>query len=476
MPSPFIGRQTELGELNGLDPRTGPHVAFVTGPRGVGKSTLLREAFPAGEGVIRFEALPLPGAALFRGVEEAVAGELGTVPRSRTPGILPDPRGREWLSLFLGVTEWMEEEGRPLTLILDGFDHLPAAHREFPTVLREVERRVRSRALPLTLVLASRTPEPDPDRGDLPSPTRLPLGPLPARAVGWAQGGRDPEDAYLRWTIFGNHPPHLPDGGAPTTLEEAVVERLLTPGAPLWNAHLARLEAIFQRPNRYAATLMALAEGPLEWGGVVSAAGVETGAQLAPYLRRLEEEGFIESVSPLEAPEGSRRRRYALLDPGLAFWCREILPRRSRLTEANARSIWRDEVAPNLNRHAGGWFPVLAREWLRDHASELLPASARRVGGVWGEEVEFDVVARLANGHVCYGMVRWEGGDDPGVGATLTDRMNRTRFGIGREGRTPLYFLRGDGSPELRREVARTPLARIISMETLMGTPEGSGR
>jgi hypothetical protein len=48
--------------------------------------------------------------------------------------------------------------------------------------------------------------------------------------------------------------------------------------------------------------------------------------------------------------------------------------------------------------------------------------------------------------------------------------MTETRYGIGRQARAALFFLAAEGSEELRRTVARDPLARVVDLAQLMGS------
>ena len=197
---------------------------------------------------------------------------------------------------------------------------------------------------------------------------------------------------------------------------------------------------------------------------------------MAPYLKRLEEEGIAVSERPLDAPEGSRKRRYRLSDPFWAFWFSCVLPVRSALVAGDPWTAWREGVRPRLEGHLERWLPMAAREWFRDHAAERLPAASRRLGGLWGEEAEFDLVAWLTNGQVCYVDTVWT--DEPVGAEILADllaRMQRSRYGIGREARAPILVVSGPVEESLRRRVAAAPLATLITLEDLMGSTRGAG-
>jgi AAA+ ATPase superfamily predicted ATPase len=471
----LIGREAEIDNLRAFLDREVPGLALIRGPRGTGKTSLLARALE-GRRALHFQALPLPPEGLLADLEGLLRSVLGEVPRPGRPGLLPltTPEAR-WEALLSGLADRAGESG-PLVLALDGAENLFGAHRKWLPLLSETLLRVREGGVPLTVLAAGGPGMPHPPDPEL----TLELGPLPFRVAGWTQGAGSPGEAFVRWAVFGDHPAHLPEranrrnapGRGTRGLEDAVISRVLDPGGHLYDRPLRTLERTFQRPARYLALLRALAEGPLDWAGLLARTpGVEAGGQLAPYLRRLEEEGFVRAERPLDAEEGSRNRRYVLTDPFMAFWCGLVLPHRSLLSGEGPEAVWRERIRPTLAAHLDRWLARAALLWLRNHAAERLPAPARTVGALWGGEADFDAVAWLENGQVCYGLARWS--EDPVEGPDLPDemarRMKETRYGIGRESRAPVWFLPGGAGEELRRRSARDPLGRILGLGDLMG-------
>jgi hypothetical protein len=162
-------------------------------------------------------------------------------------------------------------------------------------------------------------------------------------------------------------------------------------------------------------------------------------------------------------------------DPFLAFWFGWVLPRRSLLAPGAGRAIWRRQILPELDGHFRSWMEEAARRWLREHAAEELGAPAREAGALWGEGPEFPVAGRLANGQVCFGLV--DGSQESrDLAGEMSRRMRETRYGIGREARAPLFFLSGRENEAIRRNAARNPLARVVTLEGLMGQAPGTER
>ncbi len=455
-----------------------PGWVAVQGPLGSGKSSLLASVL-AERPAVCLQVSPLSDGDLlddFRGVLEEALGEL---PLPTGPGVLPDPDGRPgWRSLLLGLVDRASAHGRPLVLGLDGWEALVSARRKITSELAEALERAHGRGAPLRVVLTLESSGGDGGVEGLPPPAAVVrVGPLPLRDAGRAQGGKDARDAFLRWACLGDHPDHLPTGDPGSDWEEALLRRVLSPGGDLHDAPLRRLAMAFQRPERYGSLLRALAHGPLDWAELRRRTrGIESGGQMAPYLRRLEEVGMARTLRPLGAPAGSRNRRYRLTDPFLAFWFSSVLPVRSHLLTESPEEVWARRVRPRLAGHLARWLPVAAAQWFARHAAERFPAAGRQVGGFWGGETEFQVVSWLTNGQICYVATVWSEGP---VGAQAFDdlkrRMKRTRYGIGREARTPVLVIPGGMDEELRRRIGADPLATALELTDLMGSSFGDG-
>lgn len=489
---------------------------------------LLRQVLGAAPAALHWEVPPLEEEGTLEDLKRLGVGLLGPLPPvPLRPDLLPVAgSGVAWIEALEGTMLALAQRagngervlepgaGRPGVLALDGMERLAGARRRLPDEILDLWRRVRDRGLALHLVTTwrGRPPEAWVREGET-----LELAMHPYRAAARAHGARDPADAFRRWGIFGHHPAHLPAAPPAATgparpgsarepsesLEDAVVRRVLTPGGDLHDAPLHRLATQVQVSRRYVEILASLADGESAWGPVANRIGAEAGNRLAPYLRRLETEGWVRVLEPLDGRPGGRRRRYALTDPFTAFWFGLVFPVRSLLHREDPRSLFRERIVPRLPAYLALRLRDLARLWMESHARERLPAAAREVGGLWAGEVEVEVGARLANGQVCYGICQGpegfgpgaEGllgsearrastagardrgdaiaaGDDAALLVELERQMREVRWGMGREARAPVVFLLRPPSDELRRRMARDPLGRLLTLADLMGPLE----
>jgi hypothetical protein len=386
-------------------------------------------------------------------------------------------------------------------LVLDGVQWLADARKRVVDELASLWRSPWNQGRNVHLILVSRRPLPEEPWGEgevRSGVVRVEIGGRPYRRVlcsgdvpaGKARGV-DPDAALARWTVFGDRWGHLPRRGQVwTDLRTEIIERILTPDGDLHDRPIDSLTRVVQAPQRYLAILEALASGPREWGEITHFLGQTSGAdgqmggprgqgnRLAPYLLRLEEEGFLRIQRPLGASMGGRRRRYVLEDPFHSFWFSHVLPIRSLLHGVGAEAAYDQWIAPRLRAHVAQWLPGLAQRWISEHASLELGAPAREVGALWGDDVALDVAGRLANGAVLYGLCdRGDGTPQLRLAEELLARMGSVRYGIGRETRIPVLFLLGPAEPELLRWTARVPLGRIMTPTRLLfGLDRGTVR
>jgi len=462
---------------------------WVIGPSGCGKTTELAR-FVGLRPTLFWEVGPVEGSALQGELERLINAVLGELP---PPLLTPDPvrlRGDDawWMMRFQQIFQALGTDA-PGVWIIDGVQALRQAGRNVVDLLLEawtlfgrphVHLILASSSLPASVSQAGEGEGVIAMPGVPPIPMRVHvLDPqLPYREAAMLQGARGPSDALARWSIFGGHPPFLPRAWAAVEggIETTVIGRVLSPAGDLFDAPLRALQARVQTPARYLAILAALAQGERRWGDIAKLTGVPAGNQLAPYLKRLEEEGWVRSVSPLDGRAGGRTRRYEITDPFLEFWMAHVFPKRSYLRQVGPARFYAECIHPVLPTVLHRGLERLALAYTERHARETLPARPRVVGSLWAEGVDIPVAARLANGQVCYGVVGpVDQPADESLFYDLERAMKGVRWGMGREARAPLFFLSGQAEEGLRRQVARNPLARILTPDQLFAMhTEGS--
>lgn len=250
------------------------------------------------------------------------------------------------------------------------------------------------------------------------------------------------------------------------------IQRLvLAPGAPLRGLAADVLRNAGVQGSRPLALVYAMANGAREWGEIRRRARVfGSSSELGPYMKELVEVGVVVPSSSLDASPRSRRRRYELADPIVAFWFGLALPHLAALDRGDdPAAVWGARIHPHLPGWIQGRLPRIVREHLSRHGDEGLPARAREVGGLWGSGYDIPVAGILGNGAAVYGMVLDAEGRSPAqVLDELDDQIARTSYGFSREARLRMIFVPRGPSHALARQVARRRMTFLLTPADLV--------
>jgi hypothetical protein len=485
----FVGRETLIADITGeLDP-AGCSLIVLTGPGGIGKTSILRAALTDRPHVYHV-ASPLPGDVHFeelaRALERwpnpavkddgAVHTQGSVVRRRRLP---PDTPAERWGALLETIELRAAGSDATVTLVIDDAEYIADAHRSFGPAMGQLFDRVKRRGSDLNVVLcgtasgAFERMVTDP-AGLGPHVDRtIRVGPLTFRHASAFFPEYSVQDRIRAYAIFGGFPSILRQIHGRRSIARNVIDLVLSVGAPLKSWPLTRLHTSLQSIGRYVAVLAAVSQGATRWGEILHhASEFPSGGQMTPYIQRLEALGLLESRRSLDDEPGSRNRRYEVSDPFLRFWYRFVLPARERLELGEGLRVWEESVRPALEPFVAECFPLICRQFLWESSNEIFGLPAREVGSIWGVDPgrEIPVTGTLAGGVVCYGTAHW---DDREVGVDaledLRSAMRRTRYGVARMARTQLIFSRNGFAPALRARAASDEGVRLIGLGSLVG-------
>jgi AAA+ ATPase superfamily predicted ATPase len=228
--------------------------------------------------------------------------------------------------------------------------------------------------------------------------------------------GREPREAALVYGIFGGTPRFLATIRPDELLADRVIESVLSPRGEV-HLQLDRIieqEKGIREPAEYRAVLAAIATGKTELEAIVQATGLGDRANAVRRLAVLEKLELIERERNFDAREKAAWR-YRVADPAVRFWWRFVQPNRSRLETGDRRSaghVWRHHVEPLLNDYMGKMFERICREaFARHHASWGFAGPARWARWEGRDRnrrpIEVDVVARLDDGRILTGEIKW---------------------------------------------------------------------
>lgn len=408
--SAFIDREQEVAELRALANRRAPALALLYGRRRVGKTYLLDRAWPRHR-VFYFLAGDTTSALNRQELLREIAPLLPT-PADADPALF-----LSWRNVFRLFADLATDQ--PLVVVLDEFQYLMAQEDDVVSHLMAVwDRELRGRPLLLVVCGSEVSTMERLERGDSPLYGRWSWA-ARLRAFDYLNTasmlpGRPRREASLAYGIFGGTPRFLATIQPAEPLADCIQRTLLSPRGEV---HL-QLERIIEQekgirdPADYRAVLTAIAGGHTLLEEIAAAAGL---ADRPHVVRRaagiLEDLELVRRERNFDAPERAAYR-YRIADNAVRFWYHFVAPNRSRLETGGGQAVWTHRVAPQLDAYMGTAFEHIVREaFVRHHDAWGLPGAAGWAR--WeGQDrnrrsIEMDIVARLDDGRLLTGEVKW---------------------------------------------------------------------
>jgi AAA+ ATPase superfamily predicted ATPase len=299
--------------------------------------------------------------------------------------------------------------------------------------------------------------------------------------------GRTPREAALLYGALGGLPRYLAAVDPEASVAAELSRLLLSPTGEvaLQVEHVVDQEQGIRNPAEYQAVLTAVAGSATLVAEIAQRAGLEerTARRVLDVLERLDlvwrERNF--DAAP-KAPW-----RYRIADNAVRFWYRFVHTNRSRLATGEIAEVFSERVAPQLDDSMGKIFESICREaYRRRHGAWGLPGAAEWAR--WeGQDrnrrpIEIDLVARLGDGRILTGEVKWSSRP---LGSAIHTRLLRNLDDLARSGQGwakdalssdrgagQIYFSAGGFDDQFRQHAAEQNDIRLVTLEEIyIGTP-----
>ncbi len=406
-PNDLVDRESEIAALRKLAKQ--PHgLGLLFGRRRVGKTYLLDRAWPDSRVFYFLAADSTSGMNRLDLLRDLAAWSGKTLDRADYP---------TWRTIFRLFVDLAREAH--LIVVLDEFQYLLGGEDDVASQLAAVWDREVGDAH-LTMVLCgSEVSTMEQLRGaNQPLFGRFDwshrLRPFDYFDASRMLPGRPDREVALAYGTFGGTPQYL-DAVRPTEdLSEAACRTMLEPGGSVrvQLENLVEQEKGIRKPAEYRAVLAAVARGRTEKNQIATAAGLGTRHEAVRHvLDRLQDLGLIWAERNFGAPVNAPFR-FRIFDNAARFWYRFVDANRSQLETGAARNVWDAQIEPDLATYMGKTFEGICREgFLRKHAEWGLP-SPREWARWEGRDrnrrpIEIDVVARLSDGQLLTGEIKW---------------------------------------------------------------------
>jgi hypothetical protein len=324
-----------------------------------------------------------------------------------------------WRTVFRLLLELRAPE--PLVIVLDEFQYLGDDSRELAAVASELnaawEQQRPQRALVLVLSgSAIRTLEAL-DAGGAPLHGRFAwkaeLRPFDYWYAAHLASFRSLRDRARAYGIFGGTPRYLAAVKPSHSLGDNAARLMLAPRGEvrgLVETAILQEQGLREIP-KYQAILRAIGGGSTELNEIGQKAGLPSDTSLRDKVERLVALGYVRRFRNFGA-RATVPFRYRIADPAFAFYYEFVSRYEAALERSSPPQVWRDAIAAKLDTYMGHAFERIAEQAYTHHQARLrLPVVHE--WGRWegtdrnGESIEMDIAAKLTDGRVLTGAVKW---------------------------------------------------------------------
>jgi AAA+ ATPase superfamily predicted ATPase len=195
---------------------------------------------------------------------------------------------------------------------------------------------------------------------------------------------------------FGGTPAYLEHIDDNLSVEENIVEKILSKRSPLHDEPEMLLMEEIRAPQRYMDILSVIAQGKNTISEIADAAGLSR-ENITTYLKTLEILDLIERVTPVTEPE-AKKGLYKIRDPFFIFWFGFVRPNKRQLELGLEKNTWHNSREV-FKTHLGHIFEDICAEVLVEMSKKnLLPIQMEKIGKWWWKETEIDLVGLKSEG------------------------------------------------------------------------------
>ncbi len=390
----FIGRESELDELNALYQDNTFQLVVMYGRRRVGKTTLLNE-FCKDKAAIFFlaaESNNKLNLAAFSNLVFQHYHEENKVPFM------------SWENALMYIHH--KQKDQRLILIFDEFPYLVKQNAGFLSMLQNAIDHVLCNGRLFIVLCGSYMSFKEKEESSSNSPVfgrrtaQFHLKSFDYRTSMRFLEGFSVEDKLKLYGAYGGTAMYLGQVRKGKSFPENIKDSYLRPTAYLYEEPLLLLRQEVQEPGVYNAIIEAIAGGASKANEIATKIG-ETTSKCLKYINTLCGLGIIYKETPFGEKESSRKTIYRIADFMFRFWYRYVFSNRI-LVETGARDIiWTRTIANTYSDYMGTVFERICREYLlwKNSRGEL-PILFTEIGRWWGtnptdhSQVEIDIIAK----------------------------------------------------------------------------------
>lgn len=402
----FIGRESELSELNKEYNKAGFRFVVIYGRRRVGKTSLITQ-FLAGKKAIFYIAIEQNDKSALESFSEKV---LEVFPSAKSViDVFPS-----WEKVFTYIAQ--ESNGNRVVLAIDEYPYLVNSNHTLSSLLQKlIDTTFKDSQLFLLLCGSSMSfmenqilGYQSPLYGRRTAQFKLEAFDFFDSTLFYPQFSL--EDKMLAYATFGGIPQYLNYIRESKDIYAAIYENFFTKTGPLYEEPENLLKQELREPAIYNTIISAIAKGSSRLNEIATKSG-EDSKKCAKYLKSLISLQIIEKEYPI-GRETERNCIYKLRDLMFRFWYRFIPQYTMNIESLMGQQILEHQIIPNLNHYIGPIFEEVCKQYLIRNMLGSLPFPFFKIGRWWGTnpetktQAEIDIIA-IGENKTLIGECKW---------------------------------------------------------------------
>lgn len=389
----FIGRKTELQQLNTLYKQDKFQCVIIYGRRRVGKTTLINEFIKDKDAVY------------FTGIESTAKDNLENFSRSiaalNNANTDNAPVYKDFRSALIDIDALAQN--RKIILVIDEYPYLARSYRPISSLLQElIDTKFKNNANLFIILCGSSMSFMEKQVLGYQSPlygrrtAQFHIRPFTFYEAAAYYKNFSNEDLAVVYGITGGIPLYMSFITDTLSLKDNIINTFLTPSGYMYEEPFNLLNQELREPAMYNAIIRAVATGSSRISEIASKVGIENAAATS-YIGKLIELGIIEKEVPAGTAGKSRKSIYGIKDGMFRFWYK-FIPENNILVQRNMPEAAWTNIQPHINEYMGKVFENICADYLLENYTNL-PVQFQNFGRWWGNnpkmkrEEEIDIVA-----------------------------------------------------------------------------------
>lgn len=464
----FIGRKTELKNLNHMYQSNRFEMAVIYGRRRVGKTSIIKQ-FIKDKPAIYVQGVEATAETNLRFLSNAILDFEEPKRNNRQKSFY------DFKEAFEEVQDIADKQDEKLIFIMDEYPYFAESAGEISSVLQyEIDHLFKEKNNIMLILCGSSMSFMEHQVLGYKSPLygrktgQFKIRPFDIFNTKKMLPKVNNDDLLAYYGITDGIPQYLSFVNQDLSIAENIQKMFLNQNAPLQDEPNVLLQEELRKPATYFSILNALAHGKNKSSQISQAIGMSNGSSISAYLNNLIDLEIIERKQPI-FENNVRKAIYAFKDNMFKFWFKFIAEAQDQIALERTRGVLLG-IMDELSRFLGPMFEQASRDWLWQQ--DDLPFYPKKISSWWGNnpikhrQEEIDVVAsNHDDSEAIVGECKWRNADK--LNHEMIDTLITRAALLPKVEKTYLYFFVKESTDNFKK-YAKERNVRVVEYQNFL--------